>query len=158
MNVLDYDEVNRNLDDFVERIHPKRLQFKDLFHKRIASAVMVCSDNDFSLKEFKEMDAKGEIVEYFDLSEVKDGDYKLIFDKIYQFQPDGVLFDNIDKIPNISEKEDFEYLVQMALKRDTLPYDKGEIDFSTLKVGAKCYEYPEYLKGKSLLSAAITIC
>lgn len=158
MNVLDYGEVNRNLDDFVERVYPKRLQFKEFFFQKVVSAVMVCSDNDFSLKEFKGMDAKDEIVEYFDLSEVKDGDYKLIFNKIYQFQPDGVLFDNIDRIPNISEKDDFEYLVQMALKRDTLPYDKGEIDFSTLMVGAKCSEYPEYLKGKSLLTAIITIC
>ena len=96
-------------------------------------------------------------MEYFDLSEVKDGDYKLIFNKIYQFQPDGILFDNIDKIPNISEKGDFEYLVQMALKRDTLPYDKGVIDFADFKVGARCSEYPEYLKGKSLQSIYILL-
>ena len=141
----------------MERIQPKRLQFKEHFFGKVLSAVMVCSDNDFSLKEFKEIDTKDERVEYFDLSEVKDGDYKLIFNKIYQFQPDGILFDNIDKIPNISEKGDFEYLVQMALKRDTLPYDKGVIDFADFKVGARCSEYPEYLKGKSLQSIYILL-
>ena len=45
----------------------------------------------------------------------------------------------------------------MALKRDTLPNDKGEIDFNALMVGAKCSEYPLYLKGKSLQKIIISV-
>lgn len=159
MNVLNEKDISNQLDDYVDRMQPKRLDFKYLFLKKFSSPVMVCSDSDFSLKEFHNIDAKEERVLYFDLLKVEDGDYKQVFNRIYQFEPDGVLFDNIDKIPNISEKEDFEFLVQMALKRDELPFNQGNglIDFNALMVGAKCSEFPEYLKGKSLQIIIISV-
>ena len=123
---------------------------------------MVCSDDDFSLSHFHNFEVPNkERIAYFDLSKVIDGDYKLIIKLLSWGTKEGVLFDNIDRIPNISEKEDFEYLVQMALKRDTLPTERGMpidmLDFDDLLVGAKCSEYPDYLKGKSLQSITILV-
>lgn len=153
MSVLDYDELNSKLDDFVERVHPKILQFKEFFLRGGVSVVMVCSDDDFSLLHFHNTEVPNkERIAYFDLSKVTDGDYKLIFNELSLGMKEGFLFDNIDRIPNISDKEDFEYLVHMALKRDFLPTEKGMpiemLDFNELTVGAKCSEYPDYLKGR----------
>lgn len=162
MNVLDNEKLNCKLDDFVERVQPKILQFKEFFLRKILSAVIVCSDDDFSLSHFHNFEVPNkERIAYFDLSKVTDGDYKLIVKLLSWGTKEGVLFDNIDRIPNISEKEDFEYLVQMALKRDTLPTERGMpidmLDFSGFMVGAKCSEYPDYLKGKSLLAITILV-
>lgn len=161
MNVLDNEKLNCKLDDFVERVQPKILQFKEFFLGKALSVVMVCSDDDFSLSHFHnyEVPNKGRIA-YFDLSKVTDGDYKLII-KALSWGKEGVLFDHIDRIPNISDKEDLEYLVEMALKRDTLPTEKetpiDTLDFNSLTVGAKCSEYPDYLKGKSLQTVIISV-
>ena len=162
MNVLDNEKLNCKLDDFAERVQPKILQFKEFFLGKILSVVIVCSDDDFSLSHFHNTEVPNkERIAYFDLSKVTDGDYKLIIKSLSWGTKEGVLFDNIDRIPNISEKEDFEYLVQMALKRDTLPTEKGMpidmLDFSGLMVGAKCSEYPDYLKGKSLQTFIISV-
>lgn len=162
MNVLNNDGINQSLDDYVKQIYPKRQQFKEFFLSKIMSAVILCSDDDFSLNEFLNTDIPNkERVAYFDLSKVSDGDYKLILNKISWNTKEGILFDNIDRIPDISDKEDLEYLVQMALKRDILPTDKGIpndlIDFNSLMIGVKCSKYPEYLKGKSLQTIIISV-
>lgn len=161
MNVLDYEKLNSKLENFVEKVFPKIQQFKEFFLGKTLSAVMVCSDDDFSLSHFHntEVPNKGRIA-YFDLSKVTEGDYKLII-KALSWGKEGVLFDHIDRIPNISDKEDLEYLVEMALKRDTLPTEKGMpiemLDFNALSVGATCNEYPDYLKGKSLQTIIISV-
>lgn len=162
MNVLDNEKLNCKLDDFVERVQPKILQFKKFFLGKILSVVIVCSDDDFSLLHFHNTEVPNkERIAYFDLSKVTDGDYKLIIKTLSWGTKEGVLFDNIDRIPNISEKEDFEYLVQTALKEDTLPTEReipfDMLDFSGLMVGVKCSEYPDYLKGKSLQTFIISV-
>lgn len=73
----------------------------------------------------------------------------------------NILFDHIDQIPDIPDKEDLEFLVYMALKRDLLPLEQGmcvsELDFSQMMIGAKCSEFPDYLKGKSLQAIFISV-
>lgn len=158
MSVLDIEDINRKLENFVERVRPKMLLFKEFFLGKVLSAVIVCSDDDFSLSHFHNTEVPNkERIAYFDLSNVTDGDYKLILKSLSCNTKEGVLFDNIDRIPDISDKEDFEYLVQMALKRDILPTDRGILDFNDLMVGAKCSEYPDYLRGKSLQAITISV-
>ncbi len=74
---------------------------------------------------------------------------------------ENILFDHIDQIPDIPDKEDLEFLVYMALKRDLLPLEQGmcvsESDFSQMMIGAKCSEFPDYLKGKSLQAIFISV-
>ena len=157
MSVLDIEDINRKLENFVERIRPKMLLFKESF-KKVLSAVIVCSDDDFSLSRFHNTEVPNkERIAYFNLSNVTDGDYKLILKSLSCNTKEGVLFDNIDRIPDISDKKDFEYLVQMALKRDILPTDRGILDFNDLMIGAKCSEYPDYLRGKSLQAITISV-
>ena len=69
------------------------------------------------------------------------------------------MFDNIDLIPNISDKEYLEELVRFALKReDNYPLSgNSAIDFNSLMIGAKCREIPDYLKGKSLQTIIINV-
>lgn len=158
MSVLNIEDINRKLENFVERVRPKILLFKEFFLGKVLSAVIVCSDDDFSLSHFHNTEVPNkERIAYFDLSNVTDGDYKLILKSLSCNTKEGVLFDNIDRIPDISDKEDFEYLVQMALKRDILPTDRGILDFNDLMVGAKCSEYPDYLRGKSLQAITISV-
>ena len=163
ISLLDAEALSHSLDDHVNRIFPKVKVFKEYFLGNILSSVMICSDDDFSLLSFHDYDLTDSAdVAYFDLSSVTEGDYELILRELsFGVAESGILLDNIDRIPDIPDKEDFEYLVRMALKRDYLPTAKDRpidmLDFSKIKVGAKCSQFPDYLKGKSLQAYFTTI-
>lgn len=156
MDVLNEEKTFEQIQKFVEPF----MMFKKVFHEKGFSALMKAPEIDFSLREFLNNGVSDdEVVRYFDLSKCKSGDYELII-KVLSDGAEGVLFDNIDRVPNIEDREEIEYLVRMALKRDTLPtkpsYPISELDFSGIMVGARCEEIPEYLTDKSLQMIIIT--
>ena len=159
MGILDND-FEKKIDRRVLIIEPRIRAFKRIFlQDNSLCPVMICAPDDFNLYRIKE-ELKGECnVGYFDLSQVRDGDYELITKKISDWEYDGILFDNIDAIPEISEKKDFEELVRFALKReDDFPIPgKKYLNFSPKKIGCKATEYPDYLKGKSTNTYFIVI-
>lgn len=165
MNWLESTEVLMSrMDDYVHRVYPKVQEFKEFFLGNLLSSVMICSDDDdFTLLSFRDYDLPSDVyAAYFDLSTVTEGDYKLILRELsFGVAESGLLLDNIDQIPDIPDKEDYEFLARMALKRDYLPTEKGRPidlpDFSKIRVGAKCSQFPDYLKGKSLQVCFTTI-
>ena len=162
MGLLDEDlaEVEKKLDRHVLIIEPRIRAFKrEFLNNHYSCPVMICPPEDFNLYRIKKETAGEFNVGYFDLSQVRDGDYALITKKISDWEYDGILFDNIDTIPEISEKRDFEELVRFALKReDDFPIPgKKYLNFSQKKIGCSATEYPDYLKGKSTYTYFIVI-
>ena len=153
-------EFEKALDRRILIIEPSIRAFKRYFLKdNCFCPVMICAPEDFNLYRIKKETAGECNVGYFDLSQVKDGDYALITKKISDWEYDGILFDNIDSIPEISEKKDFEELVRFALKREDdfpIPGNK-DLNFGKKKIGCKATEYPDYLKGKSTYAYIIVI-
>ncbi len=90
---------------------------------------------------------------YIDLSQTSKGDYNRFAQHLNQFKYDGLIIDNVDEIPDNSDREDWEEFVRFALKRETeysmLPFGDC-INFNEMHLAVRCKEYPEYIKGKSL--------
>ena len=162
MGLIDYlsEKFEKKLDRQILIIEPRIRAFKrEFLNNHYSCPVMICAPEDFKLYRIKE-ETIGECnVGYFDLSQVRDGDYALITKKISDWDYDGILFDNIDAVPEISEKRDFEELARFALKReDDFPISgKKYLNFSQKKIGCKATEYPDYLKEKSLYTYFIVI-
>lgn len=155
-NVLDSD-LGDKLDRIVESIY----WFDKSFKSKAVSVMVIDPYGDFKLKDYDERH-KETFIKYFNLSECKEGDYTRIgrFFNDWSETLDGVIFDNVDCIAGISDKEDIEQMVISALKRDDdlqiLPFGEP-IPFDKMMVGVRCKEYPEYLKGKSLQTDIIEV-
>jgi len=152
MNVLD-PNFEAELDMWVE----KSSEFKEVYPKKVLSVVVIDPDGGFPLKD---LENNTDIYsKYFDLSQCVEGDYNRIMRNISDFGYDGLMFDNIDNIPDNSDKGDWEELVRFALKREDeyniLPF--FTVDFSKMSIGVRCREYPEYLKGKDLQTYIIEV-
>lgn len=151
MNVLD-----PNLGESLDRYIENKYWFDHSFKSRAASVMVIDPKGDFPLKD---IEYDGLYVKYFDLSECSVGDYNRIGKFINQYVAngesmiDGLMFDNIDRLPQNSETEDLEQMITSALKRDDdlqmLPSEEP-IPFNKMMIAVRCNEYPEYLKGKSL--------
>ena len=80
--------------------------------------------------------------------------------RLNQFKYDGLIIDNVDEIPDNSDREDWEEFVRFALKRETeysmLPFGDC-INFNKMHLAVRCKEYPEYIKGKSLQMVIIGV-
>lgn len=151
----DFDTISARLD----RIAPARVEFDRIFQGKTCSALVIDPDDLFTL-------TGSPLIKYIDLSQCSEGDYRLIGRALSSPQFDGmegILFDNVDRIPDIADKESLEELVRFALKREDgfpLPCNSesdGVIDFGNLHVGARCSEIPDYLKGKSLQAIFINV-
>ena len=161
MSILNIEELEQNLDYYVFKVAPKIQLFKENLLDKVLSSVIICSDKDCSLREESRYNMPPDVYFiYFDLAQVKEGDYSRIIKKM-SYRYENILFDHIDQIPDIPDKEDLEFLVYMALKMDLLPLEQGmcvsELDFSQMMIGAKCSEFPDYLKGKSLQAIFISV-
>lgn len=155
-------------DNFDERIvrHAElcRLidEFVQIFNQGVCSALLIDSDDEIPLggDEAIIQTRSKEPLCYFDLSACKDGDYRLILRELTAPQVNlygGVLFDNIDRIPDIPERESLEQLVLYAMKRDTFPAGSDKIiSFDRLNIGARSHIYPIYLEGCDLQMVVIS--
>ncbi|MCM1452125.1 MAG: hypothetical protein NC102_07690 [Clostridium sp.] len=151
-------------DEFFSALD-KSIEFERMFQKGVS--VLVIDPNDkFKLNDRPKED---QTILYFDMSECAEGDFARIARKIYEHvkagELDGLLFDNIDRMPDVEDKGDLENLVAFALKNDSDysapvygdPIIGGPIPFDRMKVGARCREYPEFLNDYHVVSFLLEI-
>ena len=150
MGILDLREwEDGTMDKYVERFW----WLKDTYQKTILTAFVVDEDEDLGIKDLDKQCDPPIRSKYIDLSTCEEGDYDLICKHLLQFHYDGLLIDNIDKIPNNEDRGYWEEFVRFALKREDdypLPPSGDNIHFSEMHIAVRCKKYPEYLMGKSL--------
>lgn len=135
--------------------------FKEVYG-RGANAVLVLTGNcPFH-------DAKDDfnfVTKYIDLSDLKEGDYDRYMGQIAHSTFDGIMLDNIDRIPDNKDKEFWQEFVRFALKKEMdFPLNQttgatcGVMDFDKLHVAARnTGGFPEYLRGKSIQCSVIDV-
>lgn len=152
MSVLDPDFEDR-LDTWIE----KSAEFKEFYPKKLVSVIVIDPDGEFPLKDME--DSTDIYSKYIDLSQCAEGDYNRIMLNISDNGYDGLLFDNIDNMPDNSDKDDWEALVRFALKREDeyniLPF--YTVDFTKMSIGVRCKEYPEFLEGTDMQAYIIEV-
>lgn len=146
MSVLDLGDFdNGMMDKEVEDL----CLLRNVFERRVMSALVMNPGID--VKNLGK--DTGVRSKYIDLSQTSEGDYNLFALHLNQFGYDGLIIDNVDKIPHNADREDWECFVRYALKRENeypiLPSGES-INFGEMHIAARAAEYPEYLKGKSL--------
>ena len=146
MSILDLSDFdNGTMDKEVEYLH----LLHDTFLGTILTAFVV--NRDIPINHVGKV--LGIRSKYIDLSQTSKGDYKRFAQHLNQFKYDGLMIDNVDEIPDNSDREDWEVFVRFALKRKTeysmLPFGDC-INFNEMHIAVRCKEYPEYIKGKSL--------
>lgn len=148
------DFFNGEMDMFVETMY----RFNEAYSKTVMSACVVDTADKFPINDLENM-FPDIYSKYIDLSQCKEGDYLRFCEHLSQFEYEGLLIDNIDRIPNNADREDWEAFVRFALKRETefplLPFHC--ISFDERHIGARCRRFPEYLNGKSLQSDIIKV-
>ena len=159
-DILDWERKfeDGTMDKYVER----EWWLKDTYQKTLLTAFVVDEDNDLHINDLGKYCKPPIRSKYIDLSDCSEGEYNLFCKHLSQFQYDGLLIDNIDKIPNNKDREYWEAFVRSALKRedeyplplredeDPIPPFGDNINFSKMHIAVRCREYPEYLTGKSL--------
>ena len=146
MSILDLSDFdNGTMDKEVEYLH----LLHDTFLGTILTAFVV--NRDIPINHVGKV--LGIRSKYIDLSQTSKGDYNRFAQHLNQFKYDGLMIDNVDEIPDNSDREDWEEFVRFALKRETeysmLPFGDC-INFNEMHIAVRCKEYPEYIKGKSL--------
>ena len=153
MSILDLSDFdNGTMDNMVEYLH----LLHNTFLGTILTAFVV--NRDIPINHVgKELGIRSK---YIDLSQTSKGDYKRFAQHLNQFKYDGLMIDNVDEIPDNSDREDWEEFVRFALKRETeysmLPFGDC-INFNKMHLAVRCKEYPEYIKGKSLQMVIIGV-
>ena len=129
-----------------------------------SSILLFDPHDEFNLSSLR--DKVEGVAHYYDLAQCKDGDYVDFVNRyvlpLVNGQIDHILVDNIDKIPDIEDKGDFENLLKYLAKGGsynpfqnfTYMYDDkrikrtGTIDFGLYKNSLimRCAEVPEFLQ------------
>ena len=85
-----------------------------------------------------------------DCAALKEGDFAKCVNHLSGWNCRSVFFDNIDRIPDFEEKEDWEYLIRFALKKEYYPLNGKDIEFEKLQVVARGLDFPTYIKPASM--------
>lgn len=137
--------------------------FAHAFKNTINSVLVIDKEGYTPLKKEELMDQYPDIhMKYINLALASNGDYTLFCKLLSQRRYNGLLLDNIDRIPDNADREFWEEFVRFALKREhevPIPnYAGGDflINFDEMHIAARCMEMPEFLEGKSLQAVFIT--
>lgn len=148
----------KNRDKKDEKIVEENLKFFfDIFNNGTLASILIDTLNEVKLQNELAKRCNMPVL-YFDLSKIKEGDSDIILGEIQISGSKAVLFDNIDKIPNIQDDWLVELMAKNALKKEeSLPtlYSslKRTVDFAQYKVGVRCENWPpEYLEGVNLMA------
>ena len=146
LNLSDF--FNGKMDDWIEKWE----LLNRTFGNKILSVLLVDPNNEMPIEYVMQRHPNSRI-KYIDLAKCCDGDYNRFAQHLNQFKYDGLMIDNVDEIPDNSDREDWEEFVRFALKREAdyqlLPFGDC-INFNEMHIAVRCKEYPEYIKGKSL--------
>ena len=141
MSILNEEELDMQRDRYVLVVSPKEEEFKSFFQKDYFSPLLIDPLHEVNMVEV----ARGVEAGYIDLSVVTS--FKALTNVILP-HPEGMIFDNIDRIP---KSDDRDYICQTVLyalkKEEETPLNEDKwIDFSKFRVGARCKQYPAYLE------------
>lgn len=130
------------------------MRLKDYYGRGVCAALVTTENCPFyEIKDSFKFTSK-----YINLSGLKEGDYDRYMEMMRYWTYDGIMLDNIDRIPDNKDKEYWQEFVRFALKKESdFPLDQttgvncGIIDFDKLHIAARSISgFPEYLDGKSL--------
>lgn len=146
MSTLDLSDFdNGTMDKTIESLN----LLHDTFVETISTAFVV--DPEIPIKHVGKL--LGIRSKYIDLSQTSNGDYNRFAQHLNQFKYDGLLIDNVDKIPNNEDREDWEHFIKFALKREKefqpLPFGEN-INFDEMHIAVRSNEFPVEIIGKSL--------
>ena len=149
MSVLNPEALDRQIDRAMATINPIEKDFSKSFGDGYATVLLIDAQREIDL--LKVAEENGAL--YIDLA--RPIDY-LMLCRIVQ-DADSIIFDSIDMIPETEDKEDIQYLVKYALRKDDeVPTPLNTIlSFCDYRIGARCRQSPAYL---SEGSKACTIC
>lgn len=139
MSILNSEDLDRQLVRAQETINRIEKDFSKSFSDGYAPVLLVDPQREIDL--LKAAEENGAL--YIDLS--RPIDY-LRLCRIVQ-DADSIIFDNIDRIPDSEDKEDIQYLVKYALrKEDEVPTPfNTTLSFSDYKIGARGRQNSGYL-------------
>lgn len=139
MSILNTEELNAHIERAVEVIYQVEKEFEKQFNDGDIPVLLIDPLHEIDVRKVAEENN----VLYIDLS--KPIDYPLLC-RIVRYNT-SIIFDNIDNIPDTEYREDIQYLVKYALrKEDEAPTPNNTyISFTDYKVGAQCRQAPDYL-------------
>jgi hypothetical protein len=156
--------IFKKLDDWADGKYDKYLEctlvLDKTFKQNVMAALVVDDADDDVFVPIKELGRNHNVSsKYIDLSDTTPGDYNRFLKFLAQrHHLQGILIDNIDKIPDMADREYWEEFVRFALKKEPdFPLPGGAtICFDKIHVAARCKTFPEYLKGCSMQCLVIS--
>ena len=133
--------------------------YETMYGRTDFSVLFIDPENIFDLNQYCNY-CPGKNMLYIDLAQVKKGDYNSISTDLANNKYDGLMFDNVDKIPRTKEKEYWQYLIKYALKKEEFPLAyplKGEINFENLITVCRCSEYPRYIDPRVIMGVQVDL-
>ena len=154
-------EGSKEINRYEKIVKPRLKDFWHFFYKGNTASLLIDPYREVNL--FTEFDNQNrDDILYYDLSKIHAVNLNRIFDELLEEGIKGVIFDNIDEIPQNPDSHLIEQMVKDALRKD-MSYCKATpehykrstpvLDFKDYMVGARCENWPpEYLEGVSLLA------
>lgn len=150
---------SKEFNRYEEVVKPRLKDFWQFFYEGDTASYLIDPYGEVNL--FAEFDNQNrEDILYYDLSKIRARDLNRIFDELLEEGVKGVIFDNIDKIPQKPDSHLIEQMVKNALRKERSYYKASPEhykrstpvpDFKDYMVGAHCENWPpEYLEGVSL--------
>lgn len=159
MSILDSFEASDWNNGVRDANIENHMRLKDTYGLGVCAALVVTENCPFyEIKSEFKFSTK-----YINLSCVEEGEYDRVMEQMPYWTFEGIMLDNIDKIPDNKDTEYWQEFVRFALKKEAdFPLNQtsgatcGIIDFDKLHVAARSTSgLPEYLEGKSLQSIII---
>ena len=139
MSILNPEELNAQIERAVEVVYPVEKEFEKQFKEGNVPVLLIDPLHEIDVRKVAEENN----ALYMDLSKPID------YPQLCRIVKDctSIIFDNIDRIPDTEDKEDIQYLVKYALrKEDEVPTPlNASLSFADYKIGARCSQKPGYL-------------
>lgn len=139
MSILNTDNLNIQVNRTVAIVVPLEEEFKKSFNSDYIPVVLVDPMHEIDVHKVADQTK----ARYLDLSQA------IEYPQLCRIVRDStsIIFDNIDNIADTEYKEDIQYLVKYALRKDDEVPTPGNtcISFSDYRIGARCRQAPLYL-------------
>ncbi len=133
---------------------------KDTFNGTILAALVIDDvGDDFGFSSINYLVNNEINSKYIDLSVTGFGDYGRFLKELSRTPKlEGILLDNIDRIPGNADTRYWEEFVRFALKKEPdFPLPAGAtLSFDKMHIAARCQAFPKYLKDCSMQCLVIS--
>ena len=139
MSVLNNEDLDRQQTREVEVVQQVKIDFEKDFNSGRIPVLLIDPQHEIDVRKLAEENN----ALYMDLSTPID------YPQLCRIALDNrsIIFDNIDNIPDTEDREDIQYLVKYALRKEEdvpTPYNTS-ISFINHRIGARCRQTPDYL-------------